>query len=111
MKSKMLIFFLISLCTMQIVKAQTFKAGAAVRVITPDKLLPISGGMGAPVIPEGIQGDLYVRALVLEKGTTRAAIVSIDNLGWPMVLGNKSRELIKHIPPENILIGVTHTHS
>ena len=93
------------------VKAQTFKAGAALRVITPEKLLPISGGMGTPEMPVGKQGDLFVRALVLEKDETRVAIVSIDNLGWPAVLGDRSRKLIKDIPPENILIGVTHTHS
>jgi hypothetical protein len=92
-------------------KAQTFKAGAALRVITPEKLLPISGGMGIPDMPNGKKGDLFVRTLVLEKGGTRIAIVSIDNLGWPAVLGDRSRKLIKGIPPENILIGVTHTHS
>jgi hypothetical protein len=47
--------------------AQTFKAGAALRVITPEKLIPVSGGMGAPEIPVGKKGDLFVRALVLEK--------------------------------------------
>ncbi len=93
------------------INAQTFKAGAALRIITPEKLLPISGGMGAPEIPLGKQGDLFVRALVLQKCETQVAIVSIDNLGWPAVLGDRSRNLIKGIPPENILIGVTHTHS
>ena len=91
--------------------AQTFKAGAALRVITPEKLIPVSGGMGAPEIPVGKKGDLFVRALVFEKGETRVAIVSIDNLGWPAALGDRSRKMIKGIPPENILIGVTHTHS
>lgn len=91
--------------------AQTFKAGAAVRVITPDPLLPVSGGIGTPKAAILKQGDLYARAIVLEKGPTRIAIVNIDNLGWPSVLGNKSRALIKGIPPENILIGATHTHS
>ncbi len=91
--------------------AQTFKAGAAMRVITPEKLIPISGGMGTPVMPDGKQGELTVRALVLEKGQTRIAIVSIDNLGWPAYLGDRSRKLIRDIPPENILIGATHTHS
>jgi hypothetical protein len=90
---------------------QTFKAGAAVRVITPDPLLPVSGGIGTPKPATIKQGDLFVRALVLESGSTRVAIVNIDNLGWPSVLGNKSRALIKGIPPENILIGATHTHS
>lgn len=90
---------------------QAFRAGAAVRVITPNPLLPVSGGIGTPKPATIKQGDLYVRALVLEKGDTRVAIVNIDNLGWPSVLGNRSRALIKGIPPENILIGATHTHS
>lgn len=90
---------------------QTFKAGASVRIITPDPLLPVSGGVGTPRPANTKQGDLYARALVLEKGDTRIAIVNVDNLGWPAALGNKSRELIKNIPTENILIGATHTHS
>ncbi len=71
----------------------------------------MSGGIGTPKPATIKQGDLYARALVLEKGNTRIAIVNIDNLGWPSVLGNRSRALIKGIAPENILIGVTHTHS
>lgn len=88
-----------------------FRAGAALRVITPDPLLPVSGGVGVPKPATEKKGDLYVRALVLEKNNERIAIVNIDNLGWPSVLGDKSRALIKGIPPENILIGATHTHS
>lgn len=91
--------------------AQTLKAGAAVRDITPDHLIPISGGMGTPEMPTGFQGKLTTRALVLEKGPTRIAIVSVDNIGWPAYLGDRSRKLIKGIAPENILIGATHAHS
>ena len=91
--------------------AQSFKAGAAVRIITPDPLLPVSGGIGMPKKTTQKNGDLYVRALVFENGGTRVAIVNVDNLGWPAALGNKSRALIKGIAPENILIGATHTHS
>jgi hypothetical protein len=91
--------------------AQDFKAGAAVRLITPDPLLPVSGGIGTPKKAVEKKGELFVRACVIEKGSTRIAIVSVDNLGWPSVLGNKSRALIKGIPPQNILIGCTHTHS
>ena len=32
-------------------------------------------------------------------------------MGWPAYLGYCSRKLINEIAPENILIGVTHTHS
>lgn len=88
-----------------------FKAGAAVRVITPNPLLPVSGGIGTPKKTTEKNGDLFVRALVLEKGGVKVAIVNVDNLGWPAALGNKSRALITGIAPENILIGATHTHS
>lgn len=91
--------------------AQHFRASAALRVITPDPLLPVSGGIGTPKKATQKNGELYVRALVLEKGPVRVAIVNVDNLGWPAALGNKSRKLIKGIPPENVLIGATHTHS
>jgi len=111
MKNVKLIFILFILCLATGLEAQVFKAGAAYRKITPDKLLPISGGMGTPIMPEGKQGDLFVRAVVFEKGNTRVAMVSIDNIGWPGPLGDRSRALIKGIPPQNVLIGATHTHS
>jgi len=111
MRFKLFSLTLISLAFLITVNAQTFKAGAAFRKITPDHLIPISGGMGTPEIPIGIKGDLFVRAIVLEKGSTRVAIVSVDNLGWPAFLGDRSRKLIKGIAPENILIGATHAHS
>ena len=93
------------------IDAQSFKAGAAVRVITPDPLLPVSGGVGQPKKSVEKRGDLFVRAVVLEKNGIRVAIVSVDNLGWSSALGDRSRSLIKEIPAENILIGATHTHS
>jgi hypothetical protein len=91
--------------------AQQFKAGAAVRVITPDPLLPVSGGVGTPKKSSEKKGDLFARAMVLERGGVRIAIVGVDNLGWSSALGDRSRALIRGIPPENILIGATHTHS
>src|SRR5688572_16611946 len=91
--------------------AQEFKVGAAIRVVTPDPLLPVSGGVGTPKKTVEKKGDLFARAIVLEKGSVRIAIVNVDNLGWTAALGDRSRALIKGIPPENILIGSTHTHS
>ena len=90
---------------------QGLKAGAAVRVITPDPLLPVSGGIGTPRQTIEKKGDLFARVVVLEKGSTRVAVVSVDNLGWSTALGDRSRELIKGIAPQNVLIGATHTHS
>ena len=89
----------------------TFRAGAAVRKISPDPLLPVSGGIGTPREVTQQKGDLFVRTLVMEQKGERVAIVNIDNLGWPATLGDRSRALIEGIPPENVLIGATHTHS
>ncbi len=111
MKTKSLLILVVLFYSVLQLDAQTFKAGAALRVITPENLIPISGGAGMPTMSVGKKGDLFVRALVMEKGETRIAIVGIDNLGWPAQLGDRSRELIKGIPHENILIGATHTHS
>ena len=111
MKSKIILLFTLLTFTLSISYAQTLKVGAAIRVITPDPLLPISGGIGTPKAVNEKKGDLFARAMVFEQGNTRIAIVNVDNLGWSSILGNKSRALIKGIPPENILIGSTHTHS
>lgn len=91
--------------------AQDLKVGAAVRIITPNPLLPVSGGIGTPKKTVEKKGDLFVRAIVFEKVGTRIAIVSVDNLGWSAALGDRSRAMIKSIPADNILIGSTHTHS
>jgi len=88
-----------------------FRAGIAVRVVTPDPLLPVSGGVGASNPVNKHEGDLTVRALVFAEGDTKVAIVSADFLGFPSVLGDKARARVKGIPPERILIGATHTHS
>lgn len=91
--------------------AQTLKAGAAFRVVTPDPLLPVSGGVGTPEPVTEKKGDLFARALVFEKGDVRVAFVGVDFLGWPSVLCNKIRDRVQGIPRENILIGATHSHS
>lgn len=111
MKILKLFFFLFTVTVFQTTCGQGFRAGAASRIITPAPLLPVSGGIGTPKKSIEKKGDLFIRAFVLENGTTRVAFVSVDNLGWPSVLGDKSRALIKGIKPENVLISATHTHS
>ena len=91
--------------------AAEFKAGCAVRVVTPEPLLPVSGGVGPSSPTREKRGELTVRALVLENGGVRVAIVGADFLGFPSVLGNKVRARVKDVPAENILIAATHTHS
>ncbi|RME93187.1 MAG: hypothetical protein D6766_08660 [Verrucomicrobia bacterium] len=88
-----------------------FRAGIAVRVVTPDPLLPVSGGVGPSHPAREKKGDLTVRALVMERDGVRVAVVATDFLGFPAVLGDRVRARVTGIPPENILIGASHTHS
>jgi hypothetical protein len=87
------------------------QAGAAVSVITPSRFLPVSGGMGIPQPSREKRGELTARALVLRKGEVSVAIVGLDLLGFPSVLGDRVRAKVSRIPADHILIGSTHTHS
>ncbi|MHB1561725.1 MAG: hypothetical protein ACYC61_30110, partial [Isosphaeraceae bacterium] len=87
------------------------QAGAAVRSITPEKFLPISGGMGTPNPSREKRGELTARALVVRNGNVMVAVVALDLLGFPSVLCDRVRARVPRIRPENILIGSTHTHS
>src|ERR1043166_7429897 len=87
------------------------RAGIAVRTVTPDPLLPVSGGVGPSHPATRKQGELTVRALVIDEDGTRVAIVSTDFLGFPAALGNQVRAQVTGVPVNNILIGATHTHS
>ena len=93
-----------------VVSAQ-FHAAIAVRNVTPDPLLPVSGGVGPSNPVKKNIGELTVRALVLANSGTRVAICSTDFLGFPSVLCNRVRAQVPDIPPQNVLIGATHTHS
>ena len=88
-----------------------FRSAIAVRIVTPDPLLPVSGGVGPSHPTTRKLGDLTVRALVLENNGVRVAIVGSDFLGFPSILGDRVRDRVKDIPRRNILIGATHTHS
>jgi hypothetical protein len=103
------LLFVLLLCPF-LLRAE-FRAAIAIRVVTPEPLLPVSGGVGPSHPVTKKEGDLTVRALVFADDQTRVAIVSADFLGFPSVLGDKVRAKVNGIPAENILIGATHTHS
>lgn len=88
-----------------------FKAGVASEVITPEPLLPVSGGLGAPNPVTGKQGDLYARALFLQQGQEQLVIVSLDVLGFPSVLCDRIRRLVPDVSGSRILVCSSHTHS
>jgi len=92
-------------------RGQELLAGAATRIITPDPLLPVSGGMGPTAPVHEKRGELTARALVFKKGDVSVGVVALDLLGFPSVLGDRVRAKVSRIPRENILIAATHTHS
>jgi hypothetical protein len=92
-------------------RAEDFFVGVAVRNITPDPLLPLSGGMGPTTPAKSKQGELEVRALVFKKGADALAIVSVDLLGFPSALGRRVFAKVPRLKSECILIGASHTHS
>lgn len=88
-----------------------FKVGVAKTIITPDPLLPVSGGVGPGRPATGKQGELTARAMVFEQGDTKVAFVQLDLLGFPSVLCARVHKQVPRIAADNILIGSTHTHS
>lgn len=99
------------ICLSTSIAQAELKVGVGKAIITPDPLLPVSGGVGPTSPTTGKQGELTARAMVFEQGDTRVAIVQLDLLGFPSVLCDRTRKQVSRIPAENILIGSTHTHS
>lgn len=108
---RLLTLFLICFLATVDATADMFRVGAATSVITPDPLLPVSGGLGAPGPVKEKRGELTARAIVFQRGDTSVAVACLDLLGFPAVLGNQVRAAVDRIPSENILIGATHGHS
>lgn len=106
-------------------KSGAFRVGAAKIDVTPSLTPPSNrgntntpprggrGGRGG-VPSEGILDHIYVRAIVIDNGTTTAALVSVDTGGigdqvWRTV--SQRIEQALGIPAKNLIINPTHTHS
>lgn len=90
------------------------KFGAAKRDITPATGCELSGFIARLGPAEGIADPLCVRALVVEAGGQRAAIVQADVLGFPDWQVRLLREFglrALGIPRRALLLSATHTHS
>jgi neutral ceramidase len=83
------------------------RVGAAKVDVTPSaKALPPSY--------EGILDHLYSRAIVIDDGVSAAALISVDAGGIPNQIWNEVAERLERdlgIPPANVLLTATHTHS
>jgi neutral ceramidase len=105
----LLVVFVCSLYWVSAVRAEgTLRVGAARVDITPasDPAHPPSGKYA--------HEKLYVRAIVLDNGSTRAALIGADQGGlfetvWQAASKQIAAEL--NCPVENIVMSATHTHS
>ncbi len=99
--------FVVSPITAQNKLRGKLKAGAAKVDITPDK-------NDLPANSLGIHDPIHSRAIVMDNGVTRAALVSVEIAGmseeqWKTITTRAESEL--GIPALNIMITCTHTHS
>ena len=93
---------------------RNWKAGAAKAVITPKTLMWMAGYASRTKPAEGADMDLFAKALVLEDDHGgRLAILTADLVSVPreVRLATAAAVAKAHgIPPERLLINVSHTH-
>lgn len=89
------------------------KGGCAKVDITPRASVWLSGYGSRNKPSDGIADELYAKALVLDDGQNKIAIVSADLLWVPIKITAEIRKEVKEkivIPEKNVLICATHTH-
>jgi hypothetical protein len=94
--------------------APVFRAGVYAVEITPRTFpILISGGFTAGVAKRA-EGSLNARALALDDGARRIVISVVDTLMLPREMLDRVKQAAARatgVPPENMLICATHTHS
>jgi hypothetical protein len=92
-----------------------FRAGAARVEITPapDAALPMSGYANRTQGFKGIHDNIYVRAIVVDDGSTQAAIVAWELIFCPDAVWAETSQRIATevaIRPENLILAAVHDH-
>jgi neutral ceramidase len=90
------------------------QAGAAKTDITPPVGMELTGFISRLQPSIGVHDPLYAKAVVLDDGKTKLAMVSCDLLALSRDSVKTARNAISNktgIPHSNILIACTHTHS
>ena len=91
-----------------------FKAGAAVTDVTPASLpVKVNGSLAIRKVGL-VKTPLSARAIVLDDGTERLAIVVVDSCMMPRTFLDETKLLASRetkLKPNRILISATHTHS
>ena len=88
-------------------------AGVYETNITPPPGVWMSGYALRPSGALGVHDELYARALVLDDGRTRVALVVADLIAFPFAMSQEIRERIGDalgIPAQAVMLHCTHTH-
>ncbi len=95
--------------------AGELRAGFAKKEITPNKPVPLGGYSARKGKPsEGVHDPIYARALVLDDGESRLALVVLDLIG----IDRRCREAVLRalkgkvdLRADQLMMSATHTHS
>jgi len=90
------------------------KVGLARSIITPPVGTVLSGYACRPEPSTGVLDELYARAIVLDNGSTRVAMVVCDLIWVPKEIVRRSRIRIREIcgiDESNVMISGIHTHT
>ena len=89
-------------------------AGAAKAIITPPVGVPMGAFGLRQGLAQGVHDHLYARALVLDDGLSRTAVVSLDVSGITKetlhAIESRVQKLVG-IPPIHLLVNSTHNHT
>ena len=91
----------------------TLKAASASANITPPLGTRIPGGF-RPRYAENVDDELFAKAVVIDNGTTRIAIVTCDLIAIPEKIADAAKARIADrcdIPPAHVMVNATHTHT
>ncbi len=95
-------------------KRAEWKAGVAVKVITPDRPMWMAGYASRDKPAEGKLTELYVKALALEDPRgQRFVLLTSDLVGIPRSLSEPVAEAVRKrvgLPRERLMLTVSHTH-
>lgn len=83
-------------------------------MITPPFGCEMSGFVARNGLCKGIHDPLWARALIINNGHKKIALVVTDLIGIDGEILNKVRQLVSYstdITPDSVLIAATHTHS
>jgi neutral ceramidase len=107
-------FLILLLASAAFARAQTMlRAGAAQVAITPPNGAPMAGYYHARGA-EGTLDDLHAKALVIDDGSTKVALVTLDLISTTLSLTRDARAEIEKstgIPGGNVMISATHAHT